>query len=104
MTNQEFKQALKELDDNYIRKKQALISDYAKTNQLYNVGDLIENRVTKERIKIQDCKVSPLPEIYYTGVLLVKDDFANERGINKLILQDYAVLIKKGENNREVII
>jgi hypothetical protein len=99
MTNQEFKQAIHEMDENYTRKKQALISGYVKTNQLYNVGDLIENRLTKERIIIQNCEVSPLPEIYYTGVLFIKDDSGNKRGINTLIRQDNAVLIKKGENN-----
>jgi hypothetical protein len=104
MTDQEFKQALEELGKEYERKERELVHKCAKSKQLYHVGDVIEDKLSKHRILIKKCHASHffgLVDVYYSGVLLNKNGSPNKRGHESHILQGSAVLIKRGEKQPE---
>ena len=74
MTELDYKKELNEIEENYKAAKSVLYKKYAKSQIIYNIGDVVTNGLTTIKIEKYGTYIGlGKPEIIYTGVELRKD-------------------------------
>lgn len=100
MTEEEFRNAVNEIERERDRKLKELRLKCAKSNQRYNIGDIIEDSIGR-RILIDKLYISSdfyRPEIYYSGLTLTKKGVPNKRNDRISVFNDGSVLIKRADD------
>ncbi len=100
MTKEEYQDRIKQIDAKHKKMKTDLAIEYAKSNNPYKVGDIVEDHIGK--IRIERICISKIiidyPCCTYYGVELKKDGTPCKRQTNRGIHQSN---ILKENNNEE---
>ena len=87
MNIDEYKEALRMIENDAKRKKSILSKEYAISNNTISIGDIIEDHIG--RIKVGEIGVyySDPPQCCYEGVVLREDGHANKKNITRKVYQ-----------------
>lgn len=97
MTEQEYKDALKVIDDERITKWHNLIKQYAKSQRKFGIGDIIQQYDTLLKIENFGTYAGMnMPEVVYRGIELKKDLTPKKRQDGTAIYGNNNVVLIKG--------
>jgi hypothetical protein len=97
MTQEEYKQKLVDLEDQYKKQKNEIIREYAYTNNPYATGAIISdhnNKIRVDKIMVGTVRGNEFPCCVYEGVQLNKDNTPNKRGLTSRVYQSDIVTTK----------